>query len=346
MLYKKTEAIFALLLVFSIFSVFASGSTVESVVTGLDTVWALEWGPSGNLYITERPGEVSRWSGDELVDLGEPPVVERGESGLMGLALDPNFSGNSNIYLCYTRRDGGSLENVVEKYSMEEDNLVGGEILLDDMRASFIHDGCRLDFGPEEKLLVTMGDSSRASLAQDKRSLNGKVLRINQDGSIPEGNPFAGSPAFTLGHRNPQGLDVRPGTDQIYISEHGPDTDDEINRLIAGRNYGWPEVKGTREQQGFEPALWDWTPTIAPAGIAFLNSDTLYLATLKQSKLHRLNLNDVGEITRDTVVLEGYGRLRAVTRGPNGECLFIGTSKRDGRGRPRDGDDRILKYCP
>lgn len=345
MKYEKTGTILTLLVVFSIFSVCAYGSTVESVVTGLDTVWALQWGPGGNLYITERPGKVSKWNGDELVGLSQPPVVEQGESGLMGMVLDPNFSSNSNLYLCYTRRDGG-LENVVEKYSMERENLVEGEILLDDMRASFIHDGCRLEFGPEEKLLVTMGDSARASLAQDKRSLNGKVLRINQDGSIPEDNPFSGSPVFTLGHRNPQGLDVRPGTDEIYISEHGPDTDDEINRLIAGKNYGWPEVKGKKEERGFEAALWAWTPTIAPAGIEFLDPNTLYLATLKQSKLHRLNLNNEGVITRDTVVLEGYGRLRAITSGPDGKCIFIGTSNRDGRGTPGDGDDRILKFCP
>jgi len=329
-----------------VFSVTARGDEAETVVTGLDTVWELRWASQDELLLTERRGRLLRWNGAEIQTIEELSVVERGESGLMGMALDPEFSRNSLIYLCYTRRQNGNLENVVERFKISENRLAEGMILLDGMRASFIHDGCRLTFGPEEKLLITMGDSSRASLSQNRESLNGKVLRINRDGTIPEDNPIEGSPVFTLGHRNPQGLDVRPGTEEIYISEHGPNTDDEINRLVPGRNYGWPEVKGTREVQGFEPALWAWTPTIAPAGIAFTNSTTLYMATLKQSKLHRIELNEKGEVVDDTVVLEGYGRLRSVTNGPDGRCLYIGTSNRDGRGRPRGGDDRVLRFCP
>jgi len=322
------------------------GSTVKTLITGLDTVWELRWGPAENLYITERRGRVLKWDGERLIELGEPGVVERGESGLMGMALDPHFSDNSYLYFCYTRRDAGELENVVERFELVTNELVGGKILLEDMRGSFIHDGCRLEFYSEQKLLITMGDSARSSLSQERESLNGKVLRINRDGSIPEDNPFPGSPVFTLGHRNPQGLDIRPGSEEIYISEHGPNTDDEINRLVPGKNYGWPEVKGTREVEGFEPSLWSWTPTIAPAGIAFLDPGTLYLATLKESRLHRLDLNQSGEIISDSVVLEGYGRLRALTLGPEGRCLYIGTSNRDGRGRPREGDDRVLEFCP
>ena len=328
------------------FSIVIEAAETETVVTGLDTVWEISWDGSGNMYITERPGRVRRWNGENLVTIGSPNVVERGESGLMGMALDPDFSANSLIYFCYTRRESGNLENIVKKYRALGNNLEDEEVILKGMRGSFIHDGCRLGFGPENKLLVTMGDSSRASLAQSVESLNGKVLRINTNGSIPEDNPFGNSPVFTMGHRNPQGIDVRPGTEEIYISEHGPSSNDEINRLIPGKNYGWPEVGGTTAEKGFEPALWDWTPTIAPAGIAFTDPNTLYLATLKQSKLHRLKLNEDGEIISDEVVLEGYGRLRAVTRGPDGECLYIGTSNRDGRGRPRESDDKVLRYCP
>ncbi|MFW6422190.1 MAG: PQQ-dependent sugar dehydrogenase [Candidatus Bipolaricaulota bacterium] len=321
-------------------------SSTDTVIKGLDTIWELEWAGSGELYITERGGRLSRWDGQEVKTIAELPVVEQGESGLMGMALDPNFASNSYIYLCYTRRDRGQLENAVGKFKVYNDGLAEKNIILKGMGASSIHDGCRLGFDPEGSLLVTMGDASRASLAQDRESLNGKVLRINRDGSIPENNPFPGSPLFTMGHRNPQGLDVRPEVGEIYISEHGPATDDEINRLIPGRNYGWPEVKGTEEVEGFEPALWDWTPTVAPAGIAFTDKETLYMATLKQSKLHRLELDEGGQIASDTVVLEGYGRLRAVTADPEGRCLYVGTSNRDGRGRPGEGDDRVLKFCP
>lgn len=327
-------------------STIVGGAVPEDIVTGLDTVWELAWDSRNNLYITERRGRLLKWTGDELITLGELEVVERGESGLMGLALDPGFPKNNYLYLCYTRRGSENLENVVRRFRVVDGTLAEGDTILDGIRASFIHDGCRLAFGPEGKLLITMGDASRASLAQNRDSLNGKVLRINSDGTVPEDNPVRGSAIFTLGHRNPQGLDMRPGTEEIYISEHGPRTDDEINRLIPGGNYGWPEIKGTRDAEGFEPALWSWTPTIAPAGITFMDSSTLYLATLKQGKLHRLDLNEEGQIVKDTVVLEGFGRLRAVTTGPEGNCLYIGTSNRDGRGRPRDNDDRVLKYCP
>lgn len=318
----------------------------ETIIEGLDTVWELAWGPNEKLYMTERRGNLLVWDGEKTSEIADLPVVEQGESGLMGMALDPEFGENQLIYTCYTRRQDGDLENVVERFRLEENEIQEREILLSGMNASSIHDGCRLGFDSDEKLLITMGDSARSTLAQNENSLNGKVLRIEKNGDIPEDNPFPESSVFTLGHRNPQGLDIRPGTGEIYISEHGPAANDEINRLIPGKNYGWPEVGGTVEEKGYEPALWDWTPTIAPAGISFFGPDTLYLATLKESKLHRLELNEEGEITEDKTVLSGFGRLRAVTQGPEGECLYISTSNRDGRGRPAENDDRVVRYCP
>lgn len=323
-----------------------SSPNVETVVTGLDTVWELAWGEEGRLYLAERAGRVSVWDGEKLQVLGSLPVVESGESGLMGMALDPDFPQSPSLYVCYTHDENGPLENRVERLRLDDDQLVRDGILLDGMDGASIHDGCRLGFGPAGALFVTMGDAGNAAAAQDRESLNGKVLRVHPDGSIPEDNPFPGSPVFTLGHRNPQGLDIRPGTDDVYISEHGPDTDDEINRLIPGGNYGWPEVLGTEEVSGFEPALWSWTPTIAPADIAFLDAATLYLNTLKASELHRLTLDREGRIVADEVVLEGFGRLRSMAMGPDGRCLYIGTSNRDGRGRPRGDDDRVLQFCP
>ncbi len=318
----------------------------ETIIEGLDTVWELAWGPNGKLYMTERRGNLLVWNGEKTRKIADLPAIERGESGLMGLALDPDFGEEQFIYTCYTRRKDGDLENVVERLLLQDEEIAKRKLLLDGMNASSIHDGCRLAFDSHGQLLITMGDSARGTLAQDKNSLNGKVLRINKRGEIPEDNPFPGNPVFTLGHRNPQGLDIRPGTGEIYISEHGPAANDEINRLVPGKNYGWPEVGGTVDREGYKPALWDWTPTIAPAGISFLGPDTLYLATLKESKLHRLELNDRGEITEDKTVLGGFGRLRAVAQGPQGECLYISTSNRDGRGRPAEDDDRVIRYCP
>lgn len=319
---------------------------VETVIEGLDTVWELAWGPDGKLYMTERRGNLLVWDGSKVEKITELPVVERGESGLMGLALDPKFDDNQLMYACFTQRREGTLENVVERFRVEEGGISRRELLLNEMNGSSIHDGCRITFDSEHKLLITMGDSARGSLAQNKGSFNGKVLRIEKNGEIPEDNPFPESPVFTLGHRNPQGLDIRPGTGEIYISEHGPAANDEINRLHPGRNYGWPEVGGATDTGDYEPALWDWTPTIAPAGISFFGPDTLYLATLKESKLHRLKLNETGEVIEDKTVLDGYGRLRAVTLGPEEDCIFVSTSNRDGRGRPGENDDRVIRYCP
>ncbi|MBS3736378.1 PQQ-dependent sugar dehydrogenase, partial [Candidatus Bipolaricaulota bacterium] len=207
---------------FFLTGVTARAQKVETIIGNLDTVWELAWGPSGNLYMSERQGNLLVWDGNELRKIGELPVVERGESGLMGLALDPEFQDNRLMYACFTRRSEGNLENVVERFRVTEGEIRERELLLAGMNASSIHDGCRLTIGPEKKLLVTMGDSARGSLAQDKQSLNGKVLRIDRTGDIPEGNPFPESPVFTLGHRNPQGIDIQPATGEIYISEHGP----------------------------------------------------------------------------------------------------------------------------
>lgn len=323
-------------------------TAVETVLSGLETVWELAWGSDGRLYLSERSGRIRAWDGRRLADLATLPAVEFGEAGLMGLALDPAFPREPFVYACFTARrpagQGGGLENRVERLRLEGERLASVQVVLDGMPAASFHDGCRLAFAPDGTLLVTMGDAGMADRAQDPRSLAGKVLRVHADGRIPSDNPFPGSPVFTLGHRNPQGLAVRAGTAEIYISEHGPDTDDEINRLAPGRNYGWPLVRGTARVAGYEPALWAWTPTIAPAAVAFTDPFTLYLATLKESRLHRLKLDEQGRVVGDEVVLEGYGRLRALAVGPDG-CLYVGTSNRDGRGQVRPGDDRVLRVC-
>lgn len=319
---------------------------VTTVASGLDTVWELVWAADGKLYLTERPGRVGVWDGRAVRTIATLPVAEAGEAGLMGLALAPSFPAEPYAYVCYTHRAGDFLANRVQRLRLEGGRFVEDKVLLDGMAGAPIHDGCRLLFDATGSLLVTMGDAGVPSFAQDPESLNGKVLRIRPDGTVPADNPFPGSPVFTLGHRNPQGLALRPGSGSgaVYASEHGPQTDDEINRLVPGRNYGWPGVRGTSSTAGIEPALRAWTPTIAPAGIAFTDAATLYLATLKEQGLHRLVLDSAGRVMKDEVVLEGYGRLRALAMGPDG-CLYVGTSNRDGRGVPRPEDDRILRVC-
>ena len=319
---------------------------LQVVVQNLETVWEIAFAPDGRMFFTERAGRIQMWDGSRLQLLITLPVEQVSESGLMGLALDPAFPAQPFVYTCYTYRSPTqAMLNRVERLRLEGASLTRDRILLDNMKGAMIHDGCRVRFAPDGKLLVTMGETGQAPLAQDLGALNGKVFRINSDGTVPADNPFAPTPAFTLGHRNPQGLDFRPGTGQAYISEHGPDTDDEINRLIAGRNYGWPTVRGKAGAPQFEPALWTWTPTIAPAGIAFTSDTTLFMATLKEQRLHRLTLSADGLIIADdNTALIGRGRLRALAKGADG-CLYVGTSNRDGRGTPQPGDDKILRLC-
>lgn len=320
--------------------------SATSVIEGLDTVWDIAFAPDQTLYLTERPGRISAWDGANLTVLAELEVAEQDgtESGLMGMALDPEFPDQPYMYVCYTYDEGG-LKNRVERLRLDHQALVADKVLLESMQGGAIHDGCRVRFGPDGYLYITMGETGDTSLAQNLESFNGKVLRIDREGKIPGDNPFPGSPVFTYGHRNPQGLDFHPETGAPYVSEHGPSVNDEINRLEAGKNYGWPELSGTQPVQGYHPALYAWSPTVGTAGIAFYDPHTLYVATLKKQQLYKLELDDAGKVLRARGVLSGQGRLRAITLGPD-NCLYIGTSSRDGRGHPRGADDRVLRVCP
>lgn len=327
---------------------------VEDVATDLEVIWEIRFLPDGNMLITERPGRISRVSPSDgsVTMLGTLDVASVGESGLMGMALDPDFATNSYIYVCYTYDDAGSLKNRISRLTYS-DSSVGDEMtLVEGIQGAMIHDGCRIGFGPDDhKLYVTMGDASDGSRAQDMSSLNGKVLRMNTDGSVPDDNPFAGSLVYTMGHRNPQGLDWH-SSGVAFVSEHGPSTDDEVNRLIAGRNYGWPDHRGAPGVDGFEDAIYDWTPTIAPSGAVFYYRSEIrgwrgswVMLTLASADIRRLTPAnaDFTEVASEDILFDHmYGRLRALRVGPDG-FLYVGTSNRDGRGAPDPDDDKILR---
>ncbi len=221
---------------------------VETVAEGLDTPWDLAFAPDGRIFFTERPGRLRVIEGGRLRPepvATIPEVVERGEGGLLGLALDPDFAGNGHLYLyhTYSGSDGG-LRNRVVRYTLADRagarGLTEPRVILDDIPAAAIHNGGRIAFGPDGKLYVTTGDAAAPALAQDRDSLAGKILRLNPDGSVPDDNPFPGSPVYSYGHRNPQGLAWQPGTGQLYATEHGPSAHDEVNLIAPGDNYGWP----------------------------------------------------------------------------------------------------------
>ncbi|MBD2724677.1 PQQ-dependent sugar dehydrogenase [Hymenobacter armeniacus] len=348
----------------STFAVGATTVTVSAVATNLDVVWELVWGPDNFLWATERYGRISRinpTTGQVLPLLTLPDVTTVSESGLLGMVLHPQFATSPYVYVVYNYTDAGSLKEKVVRYtySATANTLTAPLVLLGGITAFNTHSGSRLLILPDLTLLVTTGDASQASLAQNPTSLNGKILRMNLDGTVPADNPTPNSLVYTLGHRNPQGL-VRLPSGSLYSSEHGPNNDDEINKIEAGRNYGWPDVEGycnLAAERTFcaannvrEP-LYTWTPTIAPAGLAYYDHPaipgwrgSLLLAVLKDQRLLQLPLDAAGAaITGRTDYLAGqFGRLRAICVSPAGK-VYVGTSNLRGQiGNPAATDDRIL----
>ncbi len=332
---------------------------VETVATGLEVPWGLAFVDERTILVTERQGRVRVVEGGRLraEPAAEIDVAAVGEGGLLGIALHPDFPAERLVFVYYTASDG----NRVSRFRLGESLEFRGErVLLDGIPASAVHDGGKIAFGPDDLLYVSTGDAGDAELAADRRSLAGKILRIAADGSVPEDNPFAGSPVFSYGHRNPQGFDW-DAEGRLYASEHGPSGEgglcchDELNRVEAGEFYGWPFragettlLRGSPPQQPIAPIAESGEETWAPAGVAVDEPEggerSLLVANLAGEQLLRFPLANSGRLAEPEMVLSGLGRLRAAELGPDG-CLYLTTSNRDGRGNPREGDDRILRAC-
>jgi glucose/arabinose dehydrogenase len=338
---------------------------VEVVARGLETPWAVAFAPDGRIFVTERPGRIRVIKNGNLQK--EPwleiEVYERGESGLMGLAVDPQFESNRFLYAAYTYRDGGGrVKNRLAR--LRDDPTTGkgvmDKVLLDGVAAASNHNGGRVQFGPDGKLYWTMGDAQETGYAQDLSSLNGKILRLNGDGTVPTDNPFPKSPVYSYGHRNPQGLAWQPGTGRLYATEHGPSGFqgcclDEVNSIEAGKNYGWPALRGDQMREGMvSPVLHSGdSETWAPGGATFVTrgptgspwSGSLLFTGLRGQSLYRIVLdpnNPRKVATFERLFVREFGRLRDIVEGPDG-ALYLLTSNRDGRGRPAADDDRVLR---
>ena len=311
-------------------------STFEILVENLDTPWAIDFLPNGNMIFTERPGRISILQGSTVNVIAKLPVTEISESGLAGIAVDPDL--NNFIYVYYTYEKDNSIFNKVSRFTLKNNELTDETVLLDKIPSARFHDGGRIKFGPDGKLYITTGDATKPSASQDLNSLSGKILRMNKDGSIPKDNPF-NNYVYSYGHRNPQGI-AWDSDGVLFSSEHGPKRNDEINIIVAGTNYGWPLVQCDEVSKDFQNALRCFSEfTLAPASIEW-NEDVLYVPGLRGTQLRKIILQN-NKIILEEEFLTELGRIREVVE--HDGYLYIATSNRDGRGFPRPGDDKIIR---
>jgi glucose/arabinose dehydrogenase len=315
------------------------------IVKGLNYPWEILWGPDNYIWMTERDGKISRVN--PVTGIVTPlftitDVVSNGEGGLLGMVLHPNFSSVPHVFIAYDyNNSNGDYQEKIVRYTYNGRTLINPVVLINDIEASSIHNGCRLLITSDLKLFITTGDASNQTLPQNTAAKNGKVLRLNLDGTIPSDNPVSGNPYWTFGHRNPQGLVF--ANNILYSSEHGPSNDDEINIIEKGRNYGWPDVEGfcnTKSEKLFcasknikEP-IKTWTPTAAVCGLDYYNSNlipqwknSLMMVALKNARLYQMKLDATFKTITGTneYFTNEYGRMRDICISPAGK-VYICTS--------------------
>ncbi|RPJ77496.1 MAG: PQQ-dependent sugar dehydrogenase [Desulfobacteraceae bacterium] len=341
---------------------------VETAAEGLQSPWAVVPAPDGRLFITERPGRLRVVEHGVLRPApvpGVPPVAYRGQGGLLDMTLHPDYEKNRQLYLAYTVDNELGMMTRVARFEETPEGLKLLQVVFPGFPGSDKpkHFGCRIRFGADRKLYLTLGERGEGRRAQDLMDLNGKTLRLNEDGTVPADNPFSGRAdarpeIFSYGNRNSQGMTVQPGTGWIFQTEHGPSWNDapgggdEINLIVAGGNYGWPLVHHRATREGTLPPLAEYTPAIAPAGCTFYNGERFpawagdfFFTNLVGKKLVRLRLDGPRVVGQEFLLENAYGRLRDVAQGADG-LLFVITSDTDAYGPGRPGGDRLLRLVP
>ena len=326
------------------------------IAQNLEVPWAIAFlpassqgGPDNRMLVTERPGRVRII--DKNGNLNPTPILEidvvrriLGEGGLHGITIHPEFEKNRFVYLYYTyaNQGNGSL-NRVSRYVFDGGKLNFEKIIVDKIPGALFHDGGRIKFGPDKLLYVATGDAQEPSLAQNKNSTAGKILRVTPDGKPAPGNPF-GNLVYSYGHRNPQGI-TWDSAGFLWETEHGSTNTDELNVIEIGKNYGWPEVKGDEQKDGFVvPIIHSGSDTWAPGGAAYLNGAVFFVG-LRGQALYEVAVKNGRVIKTKTHFKNQFGRIRDVVVGPD-NMLYITTSNKDGRGNVNSGDDKIIRVNP
>lgn len=306
------------------------------LATGLVTPWSIVFVGEAALISERNTGNILELIGDTTRVVGTlTDVVQRGESGLLGIAVDDQ----QRLYVYSTGPDGNRIQRFALTGTPGSLALGEGETILDGIPAASTHDGGRIEFGPDGMLYATTGDAGDRDSAQDINNLAGKILRMTPDGAVPDDNPFADSPVYSYGHRNPQGIAwAEDGT--LFAAEFGQDTWDELNIITPGGNYGWPVVEGISDNAGYIDPVQQWTPDQAsPSGITIIDGK-IFVANLRGQTLRAV---PVGDPSASTSFFAGeFGRLRDVAKAPDGS-LWVLTSNTDTYGNPGDSDDRILR---
>ena len=299
------------------------------------------------IFVTEKDGRIRVVYNNELLDepLATLRPVDVFDGGLLGIATHPDFKNNHFLYVFLTYEEDEVLWNKVLQITESNNKLKDAKTIFDKIPGSVFTNGGFLKFGPDGKLYVGTGTVSDSShLPQTLDSLAGKILRLNDDGTYPEDNPYPNSPIYSLGHRNPQGM-TWDKAGNMYVAELGPEKNDEINLIKAGKNFGWPEQECLGNEK-FEGAVMCYDPGIEPGGILFYTGDTIKLehsfvmASLRALNLYQLDLEE--GLKSQKSILSGVGRVRDVIQGPDGS-LYVITSNTDGKGFPDRMDDKLLR---
>lgn len=324
-------------------------SGVEIIAQGLQAPRSIDISKDGRIFVSEKRGSIRVVDNGTLLTepVGDIKAENIGDAGLLGLTLHPNFTQNHLFYVYYTYSNGTGLFNKVLMLKESNNRIIDSKTILDGIPGDDYRDGGRIKFGPDGKIYVSTGDASIPELSQDLDSLAGKILRINEDGTIPHDNPFSNSPVYAYGFRNVQGLAWAPNSGALYSSDQGGAGNDEINLISPGKNYGWPHEEcnsSDDEDNRYTPPLLCFNPSLEPSGIAFAFSNKLgyqnhlIVATLKGSHLRDIDFDSGSQNT----ILVGYGRIIDLVESEDGS-IYVLTSNTDGRALPQQGDDKILR---